>query len=101
MDRRCGDRFLSVITPLGEELFCRGVIAQTLLRYGRFSGVAGGALISAIVHGINQVFPTAFVVGVAAGEVFRRSGCVWPAVMVHAVVNLPTIPVMVLAGSPR
>ncbi|WNN92360.1 hypothetical protein P0S91_26905 (plasmid) [Gloeocapsopsis dulcis] len=29
---------------------------------------------------------------------FRSSGSVWTAVVVHAVFNLPTIPVMVAAG---
>lgn len=91
--------FLSVVTPIGEEFLFRGVITNALLRYGPFVGVFGGALLFAISHGINMVFPAAFVAGAAAGEVFRRSGSIWPAVMVHVVVNLPTIPVMVLAGT--
>jgi uncharacterized protein len=37
--------------------------------------------------------------GKIAAEIFRRSGSVWPAVIVHVVVNLPTIPVMVAAGA--
>lgn len=89
--------FFSFLTPLGEEFLFRGVVANALLRYGAFVGVVGSALIFAIFHGINLVFPAALVVGLVAGEVFRRSGSVWPAVVVHAVVNLPTIPVMLLA----
>ncbi len=89
--------FLSLLTPLGEEFLFRGVVASALLRYGALAGVVGSALIFAIFHGINPVFPAALVVGLVAGEIFRRSGSVWPAVVVHAVVNLPTIPVMVLA----
>lgn len=90
---------LSVVTPIGEEFLFRGVVTNALLRYGAIVGVVGGALIFALFHGVNVVFPAAFVGGVAAGEVFRRSGSVWPAVVVHSVVNLPTIPVMVLAGA--
>ena len=93
--------FMSVVIPIGEEFLFRGVITTALLRYGPFVGIFGGALLFAISHGINLVFPAAFVVGVAAGEVFRRSRSIWPAVMVHAVVNLPTIPAMVLAGASR
>ncbi len=89
--------FLSFLTPLGEEFVFRGVVASALLRYGAFVGVVGSALIFAIFHGVNVVFPAALVVGLVAGEIFRRSGSVWPAFVVHAVVNLPTIPVMVLA----
>ncbi|KZD07516.1 CPBP family intramembrane glutamic endopeptidase [Oceanibaculum pacificum] len=91
--------FLTVVTPLGEEFLFRGVVTRALLRYGPFVGVGGGALIFALFHGINIVFPAALVAGVIAGEVFRRSGSIWPAVMVHAVVNLPTIPVMLLASA--
>jgi uncharacterized protein len=89
---------LSVVTPIGEELLFRGVVTTALLRYGAIVGVVGGALVFAIFHGINMVFPAALVTGLFAGEVFRRSGSVWPAVAAHVVVNLPTIPVMLLAG---
>lgn len=91
--------FLAVLTPLGEEFLFRGVVTSALLRYGPFIGVVGGALIFALFHGINPVFPAAVVTGLVAGEIFRRSGSIWPAVIVHSVVNLPTVPVMVLAGA--
>lgn len=90
--------FLAVITPIGEEFLFRGVVTTALLRYGPVVGVVGGASIFAVFHGINMVFPAALVVGLIAGEIFRRSGSIWPAVVVHTVVNLPTIPVMVLAN---
>jgi hypothetical protein len=89
--------FLAVLTPLGEELLFRGVVANALLRYGPFIGVGGSAAVFAAFHGFNVVFPVALVAGIAAGEVFRRSESVWPAVVLHGVVNLPTIPLMVLA----
>ncbi|QYA13181.1 type II CAAX endopeptidase family protein [Rhizobium sp. AB2/73] len=89
----------SVVTPIGEEFLFRGVVTNALLKYGAVVGVVGGATIFAVFHGINVVFPAAFVAGLAAGEVFRRSGSIWPAVVVHSVVNLPTIPVMVLASA--
>lgn len=91
--------FLGLVTPLGEELLFRGIVTNALLRYGSFIGVVGSTLIFALAHGINTVFPAALVVGLIAAEVFRRSGSVWPAVIVHVVVNLPTIPVMVFAGA--
>ncbi|MBD2100093.1 CPBP family intramembrane metalloprotease [Leptolyngbya sp. FACHB-261] len=55
-------------------------------------------LIFALGHGINIVFPAAVVMGLVGAELLRRSGSVWPAVVVHVVFNLPTIPIMVLAG---
>ena len=86
---------LGILTPIGEEFLFRGVLANALLRYGALVGVVGSALIFAVMHGINMVFPAALVAGLVAGEVFRRSGSIWPAVIVHIVFNLPTIPVMV------
>ncbi len=90
--------FLGLITPLGEELLFRGVVTNAMLRHGPFLGVVSSAVIFALAHGINTVFPAALVVGLIAAEVFRRSGSVWPAIIVHVIVNLPTVPVMVLAG---
>lgn len=90
---------IGVLVPLGEELLFRGVLTTALLRYGPFVGVVGGALIFALLHGISIVFPAAVIQGLVAGEIYRRSGSLWPAVIVHVVYNLPTIPVMVLAGT--
>lgn len=91
--------FFGFLTPLGEELLFRGVITTVLLRYSRpIIAVVGSTLIFAIAHGINIVFPAAVVAGLATGEIYRRSGSVWTAVVVHVVFNLPTIPVMIAAG---
>ena len=63
--------------------------------------MVGSAFVFALFHGINPVFPAAIVGGLAAGELFRRSGSIWPAVTLHAVLNLPTIPMLVLAEAAR
>ncbi|NOK57857.1 MAG: CPBP family intramembrane metalloprotease [Chloroflexi bacterium AL-W] len=91
--------FLSLLTPLGEELLFRGVITNALLRYGPLIGIVGSTLIFALAHGINIVFPAALVMGLVGAELLRRSGSVWPGVVAHAVVNLPTVPALVLAGA--
>lgn len=91
--------FISFLAPIGEELLFRGVLTNALLRYGPFVGVAGSTLIFALFHGINEVLPAAVVAGLATAEVFRRSGSVWPGVVVHVVVNLPAISLMVLAST--
>jgi hypothetical protein len=57
------------------------------------------ALIFALAHGINIVFPAAMVAGLATAEIYRRSVSIWTAVVVHVVFNLLTIPVMVLVGT--
>ncbi|MFC7585063.1 CPBP family intramembrane glutamic endopeptidase [Nonomuraea antimicrobica] len=87
--------FLAVLTPIGEEFLFRGVLTNALLRYGPLVGVLGSSAVFALFHGVNIILPAAFVVGVVAAELMRRSGSIWPAVAVHAVNNL-ALPLLVL-----
>lgn len=87
--------FLGVLTPIGEELVFRGVVTTVLLRWGWLPGVLGSTLVFALFHGLtgfNIVLLTAFVEGFVAAELFRRSGSIWPSVVVHvtnnAIVNI-------------
>ena len=75
------------LTGLGEEVFFRGVVANVLWKYGAWAGVLVSALIFAVVHGFNLILPIAFVVGVVNAIIFRRSGSIWPCVIVHVMYN--------------
>ncbi len=86
---------LSFLVPLGEELLFRGVLMRGLLRYGAVVAVLGSTVVFALFHGINTALPTALVVGVVAAEITRRSGSIWPAVVVHVINNLG-LPLFVL-----
>ena len=85
----------SFLVPLGEELLFRGVLMRGLLRYGALVAVLGSTVVFALFHGINTALPTALVVGVVAAEITRRSGSIWPAVVVHVINNLG-LPLFVL-----
>ncbi|MEV7550366.1 type II CAAX endopeptidase family protein [Amycolatopsis sp. NPDC089917] len=76
-----------VLTPLGEEALFRGVFANFLFRWGAWIGVPVSAAVFALAHGVNAVMPLAFVVGLSTGLLLRRSGSLWPAVVVHVVYN--------------
>jgi uncharacterized protein len=91
--------FISVFSPLGEELLYRGIVTNALLRYGPFVSVVGSTVIFALMHGINNIFPAAVVAGLATAEVFRRSGSIWPGLVVHIVFNLPSFLLMVLTST--
>lgn len=91
--------FIAIFSPLGEELLYRGIVTNALLRYGPFVGVVGSTVIFALMHGINNIFPAAVVAGLATAEVFRRSGSIWPGLVVHFVFNLPSFLLMVLFSS--
>ncbi|WP_152354495.1 CPBP family intramembrane glutamic endopeptidase [Brachybacterium subflavum] len=79
----------SIITPIGEESLFRGVIANALLaRYGAWVGVLASMIVFALFHGINTVLPSAFMVGLFAALLFRRTGSIWPGVVLHGTNNL-------------
>ena len=89
----------SVATPIGEELAFRGVLTNALGRYGAWVAVLGSAVVFALAHGINPVLPVAFVEGIIAALLFRRTRSIWPGVFVHLVNNtLATMLPLVLAS---
>lgn len=79
----------SIITPIGEEAFFRGVVANSLFnRFPAWLAVIVSAMIFAVAHGFNTVLPVAFVVGVLTALLFRRTGSIWPGVVLHGVNNV-------------
>lgn len=87
----------AIITPLGEEAFFRGVLANALLaRYRTWIAVIVSAAIFAVAHGINPILPAAFVVGVLTALLFRWSGSIWPGVVLHGVNNATALLVPLL-----
>ncbi|MDJ0336657.1 type II CAAX endopeptidase family protein [Cryobacterium sp. PH31-O1] len=78
----------SIITPIGEEAFFRGVVANALLnRFPAWIAIIASAAIFAVAHGINTVLPVAFVVGILTALLYRRTGSIWPGVVLHGVNN--------------
>lgn len=76
-----------ILTPVGEELLFRGVIANALNRYGMWAGVGLSSVIFGITHGVGVILPIAIFVGLLCGILFRMSGSVWPSVVLHAIYN--------------
>lgn len=90
----------ALATPLGEEAFFRGVVANTLLRRTRvWVAVVISAAIFAVAHGINPVLPIAFIVGVFTGLLFHWSKSVWPGVVLHGVNNATALLVPLVLGA--
>lgn len=90
-----------VATPIGEELLFRGVLANALGRYGAWASVLASATVFALVHGLNPVLPVAFMVGVINALLLRRTGSVWPGIVVHGVNNAlaMSVPVIIALAS--
>lgn len=77
----------ALFTPIGEEILFRGVVANALNRYGALAGVGLSAVIFGIAHGISVILPVAIMVGVLSAILFRRTGSIWPCVVLHGVYN--------------
>lgn len=89
----------AIITPLGEEALFRGVLANALLgRMKPWLAILLSAAVFAVAHGLNPVLPTAFVVGLASGFLFHRTGSLWPSVVLHGFNNLTALLVPLMAA---
>ncbi|UYV16700.1 CPBP family intramembrane glutamic endopeptidase [Porphyrobacter sp. ULC335] len=77
----------AILTPLGEELLFRGIIANALNRYGAWAGIAASALIFGMAHGTGAILWVAIMAGLVSGLLFRRTGSVWPSVLLHMAYN--------------
>lgn len=77
----------AILTPLGEEVVFRGVIANALNRYGPVAGIVVSAAIFGVAHGLSVITILAFMVGLINGALLRRTGSLWPCLVVHVVYN--------------
>ena len=76
-----------VIPPLVEEIMFRGVILQSLRRYGDGFAVLVSAMLFGMYHGnfIQMVF--AFLSGLALGFVVIRTNSLLPSILIHFINN--------------
>ncbi|CAM5378372.1 hypothetical protein MAUB1S_06465 [Mycolicibacterium aubagnense] len=77
----------ALLTPIGEELVFRAVVANALNRYPAGIGVVGSALIFAAAHGPSVIFFNAFLIGILTAFLFRKTLSIWPGLVVHVVFN--------------
>lgn len=88
----------ALLTPVGEEFLFRGVLTNALGRHGPWVAVLGSSAVFAVAHGINDILPVAFVVGVTAALLLRRTGSLGPGATVHATNNAYSLIVPAILG---
>ena len=88
---------VGLAAPVLEELVFRGVVLGAFARHLSFgwANVTQAALFAAI-HMEPRVMPFAFVVGLVAGTLARRSGGLLAPMILHAVLNVITMLVFIL-----
>ena len=84
----------------GEEMLCRGFAYGYLSRFGIFVGVIGSSVFFGLMHITNAIFGqsisstigqiiNAIGMGVLACGLMLAMGSIWPAVLMHAINDLP------------
>ena len=81
----------SLVIPALEEAAFRGLLLRRLRPYGERFALVASALCFGLFHGnLNQFF-YAFLLGLVLAELALSTGCLWQAVLLHALVNLFSI----------
>lgn len=82
---------IAVVPPLVEEFALRGVVLSILKKFGDGFAIVVSALMFGFMHGNLIQIPFAFVAGLGLGFVAVKSGSLWGAILLHAVVNTVSI----------
>ncbi len=79
---------LCIIAPVVEEFVFRGMIFQSMRRFGDSFALMISAILFALFHGNLVQAPNAFIMGLLIGYLVLYSGSLWTGVLIHAVNNL-------------
>lgn len=77
----------SIIPPLVEEFAMRGVLMQSLRKYGNAFAIIASALMFGIFHGNAVQMPFAFLCGLVIGYAVVATESLWVGVIIHALMN--------------
>lgn len=70
-----------------EEFAIRGVVMQSLRRYGEGFAIVMSSLVFALMHGNMIQIPFAFIAGIGIGYAVIRTGSMWTGVIIHFLNN--------------
>jgi len=74
---------ISVVPAVFEEVLCRGVVMQSLRRFGDGFALVTSSLLFAMLHRNLHQGPNAFVTGMLLGYFTLRAGSLIPAIIMH------------------
>lgn len=77
----------SFIPPLVEEFALRGVLMQSLRKYGNAFAIVVSAFVFGVFHGNAVQIPFAFLCGLVIGYAVMATESLWTGVIIHALMN--------------
>jgi len=90
-----------LVAPVAEELMFRGCIFGRFRAHGYIvSGAVISALLFSLVHGVPQIMPAIFAMGLALAWLYHKAGSLWASIALHAMINGWAVGVVLLFGSP-
>jgi uncharacterized protein len=78
---------IAIIPPIVEELLFRGMVLQSLRKYGDSFAIVVSAMLFGLYHGnfVQMVF--AFIAGLIMALVVVRTGSLWTSILIHFINN--------------
>jgi len=77
----------AVIPAFVEEFAIRGVVMQSLRRYGDWFAIIMSSLVFALMHGNMIQIPFAFIAGIGIGYAVIKTGSMWTGIIIHFINN--------------
>lgn len=87
----------AILPALLEEMAFRGVLMQSLRRFGDAFALLTSAAVFALVHGNLVQAPNAFLMGLVMGYFVLRTGSLWTGILIHFVNNAVAVGVSIFA----
>lgn len=78
---------MALLPALAEEFAMRGVVMQSLQRWGDWFAMTMSALVFALMHGNMVQAPFAFLAGLILGYAVIRTGSLWTGILIHFINN--------------
>ncbi len=88
----------ALVPALIEEFALRGVVLQSLRKYGDWFAIVVSAVMFGLMHGNMTQMPFALIAGVALGYCFVVTGSIWPNVIIHFMNNFVAVVYTVLVN---
>ncbi len=86
----------AIIPAFVEEFAIRGVVMQSLRKYGDWFAIIMSSFVFALMHGNMIQIPFAFIAGIGIGYAVIKTGTMWTGILIHFINNSIAIVSMVV-----